>query len=322
MVAALACACTTKPPKGLPSDHGGPRYDALETMPSTSADASRNARATHHIKTVFIIVLENHDWASIKGNSSAPFLNALLSEGAHAEAYRGPEDVHPSGPNYIWLEAGDNLGIFDDDPPQSNHRTTPAHLTRQLDTAEIAWTSYQEDTTGDACPLTAQGHYAPKHNPMIYFDDVTDGIDPHSAHCIAHVRPYAELARDLATGTVAAYNFISPNLCHDMHDTCISGNEVTEGDAWLAREVPAILSSKAYLEGGALFIVWDENDGVAGAPIGLVTLSPFAKHAYANTVRYTHSSLLRTVQDIFALQPYLRDAENVTSLGDLFSQFP
>ena len=321
-MAALACACSSKPPKGSPTDHGGARYDALETTPSTSADASRQARANHHIKTVFVIVLENHDWQSIKGNSSAPFLNGILSSGAHAEAYRSPQEIHPSEANYVWLEAGDNLAILDDDDPSANYRTTRAHLTRQLDTAEIPWTAYEEDIPGDTCPLTSVGAYAPKHDPMLFFDDVTDARDPKSAHCIAHVRPYAELARDLAAGTVAAYNFITPNLCHDMHDTCVSSNEVTEGDSWLAREVPQILSSKAYRDGGALFIVWDENGGAAGATIGLIALSPFAKPGYSNVVSYTHSSLLRTVQDVFALQPYLRDAANATNLGDLFSAFP
>ena len=49
-----------------------------------------------------------------------------------------------------------------------------------------------------------------------YFDDVTDGNDPRSAHCIAHVRPFAELQADLDADTVANYNFITPNICNDI----------------------------------------------------------------------------------------------------------
>ncbi len=34
---------------------------------------------------------------------------------------------------------------------------------------------------------------------MLYFDDVTGTNDAHSASCIAHERPYGELAGDLAS---------------------------------------------------------------------------------------------------------------------------
>ena len=57
-------------------------------------------------------------------------------------------------------------------------------------------------------------------------------------------------------------------------------------------------------------------------PIGLIAVSPFAKPGYSNEIAYTHSSLLRTVQDVFALRPYMRDAANVAGLDDLFVSYP
>ena len=318
-----AVACTNAPPKGSATDEGGSRYAALDNIPSTSAAAAQAAGAKHAIKTVFVIVMENHNWSSIKGNPSAPYINGtLLALGAHAEGYTSPRDIHPSEPNYVWLEAGDNLSILDDDDPGANYRTTRVHLTGQMNTASVAWKTYQEGIAGDACPLSGGNGYAPKHNPMVFFDDVTGGRDPHSASCIAHMRPYAELERDLAADESARYNFITPNMCNDMHDACESGDAVANGDRWLAREVPKILASKAYREGGALFITWDENEGAEGDTIGLIALSPFAKPGYANDVKYTHSSLLRSIQDVFALRPYMRDAENATGIDDLFTQFP
>ncbi len=190
-----------------------------------------------------------------------------------------------------------------------------------MTTALIPWRSYQEDIAGDVCPLTGTGSYAPKHNPMVFFDDVTDARSATSAYCIQHVRPYAELARDLDADDVAAYNFITPNLCDDMHDSC-GGDSIAHGDAWLAREVPTIMASKAYKDGGALFIVWDENEGTPGGAIGLIAMSPFVKAGYANSISYTHSSLLRSVQDVFALQPYMRNAVDANGLNDLFTRFP
>src|SRR4030088_949103 len=71
-----------------------------------------------HIKTVFIIVMENKNWAQIAGSSSAPYINnTLLPMASHAELYFNPPLVHPSLPNYLWLEAGTNFGDFTDDPP-------------------------------------------------------------------------------------------------------------------------------------------------------------------------------------------------------------
>jgi hypothetical protein len=49
---------------------------------------------------VFVIVMENHDWSSIGGNPSAPYINGtLLPLGAHAEQYTSPPGIHPSEPN-------------------------------------------------------------------------------------------------------------------------------------------------------------------------------------------------------------------------------
>ncbi len=115
---------------------------------------------------------------------------------------------------------------------------------------------------------------------------------------------------------MAAYNFITPNLCNDMHDC-----SVATGDAWLSREVPKILASKAYKEGGALFITFDESAG-SNVPIGFMVMSPLAKPGYAGQVAYTHSSTLRSVEEIFGVAPFLGDAANATDLSDLFKSFP
>ena len=39
---------------------------------------------------------------------------------------------------------------------------------------------------------------------------------------------------------------------------------------------------------------------------------------YAGAVHYTHSSTLRTLQEIFGVTPFLADAANATDLSDLF----
>jgi hypothetical protein len=279
--------------------------------------------AGHALRTVFVIVMENHDWRDIEGSPSAPYLNGLLEQGAHATQYFNPPGLHPSEPNYLWIEGGQSFNVRDDADPARNHQASTAHLVNLLEQAGLDWKSYQEDIDGTTCPLTRVARYAPKHNPFVYFDDVTDTNSPTAARCLAHVRPYGELAGDLASGDVAAYNFLTPNLCNDMHDTlgCESGDSVRNGDAWLARELPAILASDAYQRGGVVFITWDEGEGDDG-PIGLIALSPLAKAGFASAEHHTHSDLLRTLQEIFGVGPYLGFAADSDDLSELFRTFP
>jgi phosphatidylinositol-3-phosphatase len=52
-------------------------------------------------------------------------------------------------------------------------------------------------------------------------------------------------------------------------------------------------------------------------------LSPFAKGGgYVSHTQYYHSSMLRTVQEIFGITPLIRDAANRPNLSDLFNQYP
>jgi phospholipase C len=268
--------------------------------------------------------MENHNWSDIKHSPSAPYINeTILPMASHAEQYYNPPGIHPSEPNYLWLEAGTNFGILNDAPPGANHQNTTLHLVTLLNRAGITWKSYQEGVSGAVCPLTDNGLYAPKHNPMVYFNDITNTNDPTSASCIAHIRPYSELARDLQKNTVPRYNFITPNLCDDMHDTCAPLNDsVKQGDTWLAHNLPAILNSQAYQRGGIVFITWDEGEGGDG-PIGMIVLSPIAKGGgYSNTIHYTHSSTLRTLEEIFGVTSFLGDTAHAPDLSDLFKTAP
>lgn len=282
-------------------------------------------QGSNQIETVFLIVMENHNWSQIQNNPSASFINkTLLPEASQATHYYNPPGIHPSEPNYLWLEAGTSFGINNDNSPQSNHQNTTDHLVTLLDKAGISWKAYLEGISGSTCPLTGAGLYAPKHNPMVYFNDVTNNNDPNSTYCINHERPLSELQRDLQNTNVARYNFISANLCNDMHNStgCATSDSVKNGDTWLSNVIPMIMASDAYKQGGVIFITWDEGTYGDG-PIGMIVLSPLAKgHGYSNSIYYTHSSILRTIEEIFRVRPLLGDAANATDLRDLFTTFP
>ena len=290
-----------------------------QSNPMREADESsavQAAAASNGVKTVFIILMENRNWSGIKGSASAPYINGtLLTQGAHAENYVNVPGLHPSEPNYIWLEAGNNFGITDDGLPSTNHLSTTAHLVNQLEQAGISWKAYAEGISGTSCPVTNSGKYAPKHVPFVFFDDVRTN----ATRCVQHVRPYTELATDLTHGTAPRYAFIVPDLCDDMHDSlgCATLDSVKNGDTWLSKEVPKILASQAYQDNGALFVTWDESEG-SDVPIGMMVMSPLAKTNYSNAIEYTHSSMLRTAQEIFGVGPLLGGAATATDLADLF----
>jgi hypothetical protein len=272
------------------------------------------------IKTVFVIVMENKDWQDVRGHVGAPYLTkTLLPTTSFATRYSN-SGLHPSEPNYLWIEGGTDYGVIDDDDPSRHHLPHRDHFVSLLEQSGISWKAYQEGIPGTGCPVRSEGLYAAKHNPFVFFDDVTDGNSPRSKRCIAHVRPLPELTVDLTADTVARYNFITPNLCNDMHNSsgCASSDMIANGDRWLAEWVPRIQHSRAYADGGAIFITWDES-AEGDRPIGLIVVSPLAKGGgYSNAVPYSHSSLLRSIQEILGVGPLLCDAAHATSLRDLF----
>jgi phosphatidylinositol-3-phosphatase len=264
-------------------------------------------------------MMENHDWSTIQASPLCPYINTvLLPRSSYCDQYYNPPGLHPSLPNYLWLVAGTNFGIRDDNPPSVNHQSSTNTLFHQLDLAGITWKAYQENITGRSVPDTDDYPYAVRHNPFVFFDAVRTNL----AYCTNHVRPFTEFARDLGNHTVPRFSFISPNLTNDMHDRvagCASCSSRTQGDAWLSREVPGILASAAFTNGGALFIAFDEGSGASDGPIGMIVLSPRAKGGgYHSSLVYDHSSTLRTFQDLFGVGPYLGGAAAVADLSDLF----
>jgi phosphatidylinositol-3-phosphatase len=297
---------------------------AVAASGESPQNQSAASLAANHVKTVFVIVMENHNWTgdgslSIKDNPEAPYINYdLIPNGAHANNYWNPPHEHPSLGNYLWMEAGTDFGIngtLDYRTVKENTQFTHEHLAYQLSLAGHSWKGYSgKSFPYNTCPVYVWGV------PQVFFSDLTDDASPTPPACIRHIRPLSELAPDLANGTAPDYSFIVPSLCDDMHTGCDDTNPIKDGDNWLRANVPLILNSKQYKEGGALFIVWDEA-AYGDGPIPMLLLSPFAKQGFGNDIHYTHGSLLRTVEEIFDV-PLLRNANQEPDLSDLFTMFP
>ena len=91
--------------------------------------------------------------------------------------------------------------------------------------------------------------------------------------------------------------------------------------------MPLIESSQAFRNNGLIVIWTDETEGSPGCgsaefTLAEIVISPLAKgNAYTNSIAYSHSSDLRTLQEIFGVarpKGYLGDSANATSLIDLF----
>jgi phosphatidylinositol-3-phosphatase len=189
-----------------------------------------------------------------------------------------------------------------------------------------------------------QFNYAAKHNPQVFFTDSNGGNDATTANPLrTQYAPLQQLFADLANDSVADYNFISPNQFNDMHTTLAAGYKgltgdpakILQGDDFLRQVIPVIMASKAYKEHGVIIIWFDESeqDGVANDnpddfnhTVGEIVISRLAHEnvngvPYASPLNFTHSSDLRTMQEIFRTGgPFLGDAANAIDLSDLFDE--
>jgi hypothetical protein len=190
---------------------------------------------------------------------------------------------------------------------------------------------------------STQFNYAAKHNPQVFFTDSNGGDDPTPANPLSHnYAPLQQLFVDLANNTVADYNWITPNQYNDMH-TALTGGflgltgdaaNIRQGDNFASIVIPAIMASRAYQDHGAIILWWDESeeDAVNDNPddlnhtVGEVVISPLAHpnvngRPFAGSVFLSHSSDLRTMQEIFHVtRPlFLGDAVNADDLSSLFA---
>jgi hypothetical protein len=96
--------------------------------------------------------------------------------------------------------------------------------------------------------------------------------------------------------------------------------------------VPLIMASRAYQDHGVIVLWWDESEGGddAGRTLPFIVISKDAHKnvngvPYSNTIQYSHSSFLRTMQEIFDVTPrhgfnWLGGAASATDLSDLFQR--
>ena len=305
----------TGPDEGASSSD---RHDGGAAAAPAPTDGSAASDATAPL-TIFTIVLENQDYADLVGNAvDAPYIQSLIAAYGLATNYRDC-GTHPSLPNYLTMISGaaQYPGFVDLDPTTTPFPVTQPNLGSQMQTAHIPWRSYQE-TMGTACKLTgthgADGNYAPKHDPFLYFDDLQNGAD---GLCASTNVDYAQFADDLAGGAYR-YMWITPNLTHDGHGPYAQPKVgLKASDAWLATELPKILASSVYLANGIVFLTWDEAEGRGsndGDRIPMIVISKRVAPGARTDLPLSHASYLATVEDLLGLPRLATVADQQTLL--------
>jgi phosphatidylinositol-3-phosphatase len=197
----------------------------------------------------------------------------------------------------------------------------------QLGAADMGWKAYVEDL-GAAVPAADQNcehpnsdavdttlapvtgsDYATSENPFVYFHSLLDLGD-----CASDDLPLTRLAGGLSSARrTANLVYIAPGLCDDGSDTPCPGVTPTGSagaDAFLRKWVPLVLSSPAYRKNGVLLIVFASSETkLPGGtrfdhPLrtGALVISRYAKAGSTDPASYTPYSVLRSIEDLFALK--------------------
>ena len=270
------------------------------------------SRSAAHYTHVIWVWMENHSYSDIIGNSQAPYINTLARECGLATNYHNIS--HPSLPNYVGMTSGlplPQLKRFSSDCAPSRTCSTPA---RNIFGQTSKWKAYEESMPSN-CYRHNRGQYEVHHNPAPYFARL--------ARCRTNDVPYTRLTKELSSGKLPAFSFITPDSMHN------GGDSVALGNSWLKKSLQAILRSRAYRSSHtAVFITWDEGEGGrsdncaanttdVGCHVATIVISPSTRPGTKSHTLFNHYSLLRTTEELLGL-PRLGLAKRANSMKRAF----
>jgi YVTN family beta-propeller protein len=263
---------------------------------------------------VFLFYFENQNVRSIVGNRrQAPYYNSLLAQGSRLDQMYAEQ--HPSDGNYLATAGGSVFGAPLDDPAEENNQYTIRAPTigDRVDAVGGTWKAYEQSADGP-CDDTVHGYYYDDDLPMMYFADVRD----RPAYCSAHVVPLEAMSEDLAsTSTTPNFTWIGVNDCDDME-----GCGIRAGDRFLARRLGQIMRSPAWRRQRSLAIITFDEDEYHEHPAQriptLILGSRGVRHGYASPVRYTHYSLLRTIEAALGTGSLTANDRYAQPVNDIF----
>jgi parallel beta-helix repeat protein len=283
---------------------GAPRHDDPATAnkglgPVTYADrgaleyvssGTPPAATVPYLDHVIVVIMENQSYTTAR---TAPYIGALASAWSTFEEFYGI--IHPSQPNYFSLWSGSTQGILTDDCPPPGAPFSGENLGHACEAAGLKWKAYSEDLPAvgspdcTALPTPDGSLYTRKHSPWASFTNLNH----------ANEVPYPQLAADIAAKALPNLAFVIPDNCHNGHN---AGCPLSTVDAWLASELPAMISAVG--PWGMVVLTWDEDDDVSGDRILTVLAGPPVKTGYLSHRFVNLYTLLRTICDGLGIAPF------------------
>ena len=260
--------------------------DPVQQRPSPIAHVGRGKPVR-----IAVIVMENEEFGDVIGSRDAPYIRGLARR--YALATRMFAVSHPSLPNYLALTGGSTAGI---DSDCTDCSVSGSGIAGQLSRKGIAWRAYMEGLPRPCFMRSDAGRYAKKHDPFVYYRSVAA-----SRALCGNVVPLSTLRGDERRGRLPRLVWITPDLCHDMHDCSVS-----VGDRFLARTVPALLHALG--PRGLLVLTWDEGSSdagccrlAAGGHIATILAGPLARAGARLRTASDHYSVLQLLEDLFGV---------------------
>jgi hypothetical protein len=214
---------------------------------------------------IVVVFEENHGFSEIIGNSRAPFINKLASEGLLFTRFYGIG--RPSQLNYFVLFSGSTQGVRDN----GKHTISAPSLADQLEKAGLSFIGYGE-TGAERKHKPWESFVGPQHR--------TQDFDAFPAN-------FDNLP------TVA---FVTPNLSHNMHDGTIE-----EGDQWSRKHFERYVEW-AKDHNSVFILTFDEDGGYDRNRVATIVVGAGIDPGRIDKPR-NHYSLLRTIQSIYGLGP-------------------
>jgi hypothetical protein len=251
--------------------------------PPSASEPSRfaaGARASALHRPIVVIVMENHSYGQIMTSPAAPYFRRFAERGTLFTRYVALH--HPSLPNYLEMTSGTTSGCATDTCVQRTYRTD--NVFHQLTSAGISWRAWME-SMGSRCQSAATRLYAAKHNPPLFYRNLFPTL------CHSYDVPMP----GTLPPTLPRFVFLTPNICHDMHDCSIA-----VGNRWLRAHAQPLLRRRA-----DVVVVFDEGTGTAGGGghIYAAAAGRGIRRGVRDGHRYTHRSLLAGVERAFGLPP-------------------
>ncbi len=256
---------------------------------------------------VVVVVMENKSYDQVR---TQPFTASLIAAGASFSNSYGV--THPSQPNYLAMWAGSTLGVTTNNCPAPGSPFGVENLGHACEANGRTWRAYSENLPSPGATgcsydgSVSSGLYTRKHDPWTQFANLNH----------LNERPYSDLAADIAAGTLPSLVFIIPNNCHNTHNSSTPGCDIPNGDAWLAANLPPVLSAMG--PNGVLILTWDEDDNLSGNHILTVFVGPHVIGGMVSTRTITHYTVTRTICELLGL-PSFGLAAGETPIGDIWN---